>query len=343
MKKQLILLGLGSVLILSGCGGGGGGGSSGNTGGSGSAGPVTTPVSTLSPVTATNATQVAASAYASSVALSDSSSPVNGLLTGVSIDGAKAGVVAPVLDLVRKVYPRTTPLLTGVTMTEACTGGGTITVDANLRNQQTISNGDTMKITANNCLEEGVVINGTISIAMSNITGDMVNSYNWGATLDTTFTNFSVRSGLETASIGGDMKIAMTQTSMTNVTIDVSGKSLQLVEQRSGLTLGTYTLSDYTMNEAINGSTVRSAASFTIAGNSSGLGQFSYTVKNLQPFVSNGTINPSSGSLIVHGASSSVTLTSTSASSVRLEYSAKGDGVITQTSNLSWTELMAAL
>jgi hypothetical protein len=340
MKKQLILLGLGSALVLSGCGGGGG--SSGGTGGTG-AGAVTTPVSTLSPVTAANATQVAASAYASTTALSDSSAPVNGLLTGVSIEGAKAGVVAPVLDLVRKVYPRTTPLLTGVTMTEACTGGGTMSVDANLRNQQTISNGDTLKISANNCVEDGVVINGSISIAMSNITGDIVNSYNWSATLDTSFVNFNVRSGLETASIGGDMKIAMTQTSMTNVTIDVSGKSLQLVEQRSGLTLGTYTLSNYAMNETINGSTVRSAASFTIAGNSSGLGQFSYTVKNLQPFVSNGTLNPSSGSLIVHGASSSVTLTSTSSSSVRLEHSAKGDGVITQTSNLSWTELMAAL
>jgi len=342
MKKQFILLGLGSALVLSGCGGGGG--SSGTTIGSGgAAAPVaTTPASTLSPVTAANATQVAASAYASSVALSDSSAPVNGFLTGVSMGGAKVGVVAPVLDLVRKVYPRGTTLLTGVTMTEACTGGGTISVDANLRNQQTISNGDTLKLTANNCLEEGVVINGTISITMSNVTGDVVNSYNWGATLDTVFTGFNVRSGSETASIGGDMKIAMTQTSPTSSVIDVSGKALQLVEQRNGLTLGSFTLSNYTMNEAILGSTVRSAASFTIAGSTNGLGQFSYTVKNLQPFVSMAGQDPSSGSLIVNGASSSVTLTSTS-SGARLEYSAKGDGVITQTNNLSWAELMAAL
>ncbi|MFC5477487.1 hypothetical protein [Massilia suwonensis] len=341
MKKQFILLGLGSALVLSGCGGGGG--SSGTTTGAGAGAPVATPVSTLSSVTTANATQVAASAYASSVALSDSSAPVNGLLTGVSIDGARAGAVAPVLSLVRKVYPRTTPLLTGVVMTEACTGGGTMTVDANLRNQQTISNGDTLKITANNCVEDGVVINGSMSIAMSNITGDIVNSYNWSATLDTTFSNFTARSGNETAGIGGDMKIAMAQTSMSNSTINVSGKSLQLVEQRNGLTLGTYTLSNYTMNETVNGAAVSSAASFSIAGNSSGLGQFSYTVKNLQPFVSIGMGNPSSGSLIVNGASSSVTLTSASTSSVRLEYSAKGDGVITQISNLSWAELLAAL
>lgn len=348
MKKQLILLGLGSALVLSGCGGGGG--SSGtNVGGGGTGGgattpPVaTTPVSTLSTVTATNAPQVAASAYVSSMAISDSSSPLGGMLSGVSVSGAHVGVVAPALDLIRKVVPRTTPLLTGVIMTEACTSGGTITVDATLRNQQTISNGDVLKVTATNCYENGIVINGTISMTMSNITGDMLNSTNWAATLDTVFTDFNVRSGPETASVSGDMKIAMTQTSMTNSTLNVSGKSLHVVEQRSIQTLGTYKLSDYTMNDVVSGDTVRSAASFTISGNSSGLGQFSYTVKNLQPFVSNHTSNPSSGSLIVNGASSSVTLTSTSVSSVRLEYSAKGDGVITQTSNLSWTELMGAL
>jgi hypothetical protein len=64
MKNQLILLSLGSALVLSGCGGGGGGSSS----------PVAVaPASTLSAVTATNAKQVAGNAYASSVALSDSS------------------------------------------------------------------------------------------------------------------------------------------------------------------------------------------------------------------------------------------------------------------------------
>lgn len=346
MKNRLFVLGLGSAILLSACGGGGG--SSGTTnGGNGSgnspAPVVTTPASTLSPVTAANAPQVAASAYASSMAISDSSTPVNGFLTGVSMGGTHIGVVAPVLDLVRKLYPRTRPLLTGVVVTEACTGSGTMTVEANLRNSQTISNGDTLKVTATNCFEEGVIINGTILIAMSNITGDILNSYNWGATLDTTFTGFSVRSGAEMASVSGDMKIAMTQTGMSTSSVNVSGKALQVVEQRSNVTLGTYTLSDYTMNDVINGTTVRSAANFTISGNSSALGQFSYTVKNREPFVSNQTSNPYSGSLIVNGASSSVTLTTTSVSSVRLDFSAKGDGSITQTSNLSWTELMAAL
>jgi hypothetical protein len=38
-----------------------------------------------------------------------------------------------------------------------------------------------------------------------------------------------------------------------------------------------------------------------------------------------------------------VTLTVLTVSSVRLDFSAKGDGVTTQSSNLSWTELLAAI
>jgi hypothetical protein len=66
-------------------------------------------------------------------------------------------------------------------------------------------------------------------------------------------------------------------------------------------------------------------------------------VKSLQPFVSTGTAMPGSGSLIVNGAASSVTVTALSASSVRLDYSAKGDGVITKSTTLSWAEFIASL
>lgn len=338
MKNQLILVGLASALALSGCGGGGG--SSG-----GAATPVAgAPVSTLSAVTATNAQQVAGNAYASSMALSDSSAPLSGLLTGVSVGGARISVVAPAINLIRKAYPRgATRLLAGVTVTEACSYGGTMTIDATLRNEQMISNGDKIAITAKNCNEDGSIVNGTLAATLSNITGDILNSTNWTATLDTSFVNFSVASGPETTSVDGDMKIAMTQTSATSSAMTISGKSLKLTEQRNGQNVGTFTLADYSMSGSTQGSTNRSAANFTISGNSNGLGQFSYSVKNIQPFVSAGLSNPSSGSLIVNGASSSVTLTVLSVSSVRLDFSARGDGVTTQTSNLSWTELLAAI
>jgi hypothetical protein len=336
MKIQLILLGLGSALVLSGCGGGGGD--------DGSAAPVAAaPVTTLSTVTATNAPQAAGNAYASSMAISNSSAQLNGLLTGVSVGGTTISVVAPALDLIRKVYPRTTPLLTGITATEACSGGGTMTVDAKESNEQMASNGDTFRLTATNCVESGNTINGTLAVTLSNITGDMQNSYNWTATLDGSISNFKVTSGTETASVNGDMKIEMAQTDATSNSLRISGKSLTRTAQRSGQSVGNLTLADYSMTGSTQGTTVSSAANFTVSGSTDGLGQFAYSVKNIQPFVSTGGSMPSAGSLIVIGASSSVTLSVATASTVRLDFSAKGDGVITQTRDLSWTELLTSI
>lgn len=75
MKNHILFPAAGFSLILSGCGGGGGSTS------------VTPPpvASTLSTISATNANQAASNGYAASTALSDSSSSLTGIVTGVSI------------------------------------------------------------------------------------------------------------------------------------------------------------------------------------------------------------------------------------------------------------------
>lgn len=335
MKNRISLLAAGSALVLSACGGGGGGG--------GDAGPAPAPVSTMSTVTAANSTKVAGNAYASSSEISESSSSMSSFLTGVSVGRADISLVSPVLDLIRRVRPQDgTPLLTGITLTESCSGGGMLTIEANLSNQQTASVGDTIAITANNCSEDGDTINGKFSAKFAAVSGDVLNAVTWSATLDTVFTNFSISTGSETVSANGDMKIAINQTNLSSNTVTVSGKSLQTTEQRSGITLATRTLGDYSMTGSSRNGLITSAATFNMTGKTNELGQFSYSVKNLQPFVSMGTSMPTSGSLIVNGAASSVTVTALSSSSVRLDFSAKGDGTITQSNTLSWTELLTA-
>ena len=333
MNKRIVPLALCSALVLSACGGGGGSDGA----------PAPAPVSTMSVITTANANKVAGNAYVGTTVISESSSSLSGILTGVSVGGANVGVVTPALELIWRAYPRVkAQLLTGVTLTEACSGGGSIVIEANLRNEQMASNGDTIKMTANNCVEDGDTLNGSLATTLSNITGDVFNSSNWSATLDTTFTNFGVTSGGDTVNVNGDMKIALTQTNSSTNSVSLSGKSLQTATRRNGATLGTFALTDYSMTGSTRGTTVTSATNFAMSGSTNTLGQFSYSVRNIQPFVSNGAM-PSAGSLIVNGASSSVTLTVVSTGSVRLDFSAKGDGVITQTSNSSWMELLASI
>jgi hypothetical protein len=334
MKNRILFLTIASALVLSACGGGGGG--------AGATGPAPGPVSTLSTITAANAGNVASNAYVASTVISDSSSSLTGALTGVSIGGASISAVSPVLKLVKHAHGAP-QLLTGVTVSENCSGGGTVTIDATMRNQQMISNGDTMTLTAHNCVEDGSTMNGAMSLTFSDVSGDMMNTWTFGVTMDTRFNNFSVVSGSEMVSVNGDMKITINQTNSTTSSLAISGKSLQTTEQKAGTTVATRTLTDYSLTGSTLGATTTSSANFTLSGNSSTLGQFSYSVKTIQPFVSMGSGMPISGSLIVNGASSSVTVTVAGFTGVRLDYSAKGDGVITQTATRSWADFLASI
>jgi hypothetical protein len=337
MKRHTLSLAIASSMVLSACGGGGG-----SSGGSTSPAPVQT--SNLTPITAANSGKAAASGYTANNLINGSSSSVTGVLTGVSIAGTGISAVAPVVNLVKRTFGQgSVPMLAGVTLSQPCSGGGTIAIDATLRNTQALSNGDTMTVTAQNCVEAGNNLNGRMSITFSDVSGDIMNTWVGAATMNTSLTNFSIASGGETATLNGDMKIAMTSTSATSNSITISGKSLQTSEQKAGATVATLTLADYSLTGSTNGATTTSAANFSLSGNANGLGQFAYTVKSLQPFVSVGTAMPSSGALIINGAASSVTVNALGNSGVRLDYSAKGDGTVTQSTTLSWADFIASI
>jgi hypothetical protein len=339
MKNLTFLLPLtiSAAVALSACGGGGGGGGS-------TSGPVqnTIPTTTLSPISATNSALAASNAYAASALISNSSTSVTGVLTGVSIVGVNISTVAPALDLVNRAYNRSAPkLLTGVAMSETCSGGGTLSLTGTVRSESVASNGDTLTFAALNCIESGATLNGAFTITLSGISGTAFNSSAWSATLDTRFNAFSVAAGSEVVAASGDMKIAINQTSLNSASIGISGKSFQASVSKAGVNVATRTLTDYSATAGIQGNTITASANYTLSGNTSTLGKFEYSVKTAQPFVSTGGATTSSGSMIVNGASSSVTMTVVDANSVRLDYSAKGDGVITQTSTVGWAAFLS--
>jgi hypothetical protein len=331
MKNPTFLLALGSALVLSACGGGGGS--------SGTSAPAPVQTSTLSTITAANANKAGGNAYAATASISESSSSLTDVLTGVSVGGAGISTVSPVLRLVKRAQGAT-QLLTGVAISQNCPGGGTVAIDRTVRSQDMFSNGDSVTLTAKNCVEDGVTVDGVLAVTFSNVSGNVLTTF--GATMDSRFTNFNIVSGGDKVGVNGDMKIVINQTNETTNSLTISGKSLATTEQQTGAAVVSRTLADYSVTASTLGSTTTSAANFTLSGSSNGLGQFSYTVKNLQPFVNAGTAVPSAGALIVSGAASSVTVTVVG-NGVRLDYSAKGDGTITQTNTLSWTEFLASI
>lgn len=356
MKNRTLLLTIGSALILSACGGGGGGGGSSNGGAVGTTpGTPTTPsnpntpappVSTLSTITAANAVAVASNAYAATASISDSSS-LTDVLTGVSIQPVNNGLVPTVFKLVRHAFDGPN-LLTGVVQSKNCTSGGTIAIDATLKNPTMLGNGDVMTMTATNCVENGATLNGTLKVTFSNVTGDVLNSSTWTATLDSVFTDLAVASTANNVtnvvSVGGDMKIAMNQENASRNTVTITGKSLQTTAKQNGTTVTTRTLADYSLNGTTrDGVTTASGVKFSLSGNTTSLGQFSFTSQNTADFVSAIGKNARSGAMIVNGNASSVTLTAINDSSVRVDFSAKGDGTVTQSFTLSWAEFLSKI
>ena len=351
MKTRTLLLTVGSALILSACGGGGGGG--GSTGNGGAVGTTPSnpntplpPVSTLSTITAANAVAVASNAYAATASISDSSS-LTDVLTGVSIQPVNNGLVPTVFKLVRHAFDGPN-LLTGVVQTKGCTSGGTIAIDANLKNPEMLGNGDVMTMTATNCVENGATLNGTLKVTFSNVTGDVLNSSTWTATLDSVFTDLAVTSTTNNVtsvvSVGGDMKIAMNQENASRNTVTITGSSLQTTAKQNGTVLTTRTLADYSLNGTTrDGVVTTGGANFKLSGNTTSLGQFSFTSQNTAAFVNAVGKNANSGAMLVNGNASSVTLTAINDSSVRVDFSAKGDGVVTQSFTLSWAEFLAKI
>lgn len=339
MKNHILVLALGSAMVLSACGGGGGGGST-------TPPPVTTTpppaTSTQSSITAANATSAASNAYAATTSVGSSSTPLTGILTGVSVSNVNGNTVAPLLKLVKRAY-HGQQLLTGVSVTDTqpCSGGGNLVINGTVSNPDAISNGDTLTVTANSCVEGTETLSGTLSVNFSGVSGNTSTDV-FGVTMDSTFTNFNITSGTDKIGVNGDMKVVLSQTSASASTIALSGTSLKTTEQQGSAAAVERTITAYTVTGSTKDGVSSSAANFGLSGTSPKLGTFSYTVQNKQQFVFNSAtaVVPSSGSLIVNGNASSVTATVV-ANGMQVDFTPAGG--TTQTSVVAWDAFLSSM
>lgn len=333
-----------SACLLAACGGGGGGG--GGTSASNSNPGSSSPA--VGVITSANAPDAVAYAYSGVQDLGTQSNTGASLATGVSVDTPTAGLITASLAQLYKglgVQP-VNNLVTGVTAssTGACASGGTISVSVSEAIPGTVSNGDSMSITANNCSENGEIINGQLTYGFSNLSGTIGSGTAWGATLTLNYSNLTLQSGGVTISANGDMSLSYSQSGSQNATASVSGSSLQMNLSESNGTVISRTLTSYSFNGSINGTSNTSSANFTLTGSSPKLGSVTYSVKTNTPFEAIGAANPSVGSMTVTAADkSSATLTAIDSTNVKIDIDSNGDGVIDQTINTTWADLTSRI
>ena len=310
------------VSALAACGGSGGGGPSADV-----------------TITDANANQVVASAFAAGTGTVFDSASVGGGVVFARLEGEDP---APLGFNLRRFAERRILGIVGrhalpTIYIEAGAEGGTATVDWNdLAPLDVLSTGDTFSITFEDFQEDGVRLNGSITVFNVVVVGDPEFDPTWrfGCTID--FGNVTITKLGVTASIDGTIGASAEQTAtqfilLVNVTGDF-GEGSDVIY--AGFAL------DYRETDATGDFTLNTSgfSKDPTLGGTGVAGVFSF--QTTTPFGGNSSDEyPSSGVLLVQGAGSSVRMTVLSNVTVHLDIDTDGNGTFDFQRDVPWTTI----
>lgn len=316
--------------LLGACGGGGGGSDDGVAT---SSAPVT--------ISAANAPQVAAAAYKTTAGLEGGGSGATGFLTG-AVTQTSAGSI-DVLDVLLsqvKMAPQLASShaptsLTGVVVSETvpCTSGSmTITLNDSDNNQQ-LSTGDSFSFTANNCSQEGMSTNGSVTIDNVFVSGNIL-SPPYSMQLRIQANNYTISEGVESVGLNGSMTLAESTTDGVLFTHSITGSSIQVTE---GSEIAS--LSSFNIEASEDNNTLAYTLNLNATVNSPELGGY-VTIVTGGVFQGFGQDYPSSGEATITGANDGrITLIALNSLDVRLEIDEDGDGAAETVIDTTWAAL----
>jgi len=327
--RQAVMLAC--ALMLTACGGGGGG----------SAGEGPQQPSPLLSIGPSNYQAVAQAVVSSALFLGDA-----GDIATAAEAGGNTRVLRQAVHAARRglgIVSARPVLLAGAEVRETvpCSQGGSLAVTANdANNNNNLDVGDSLTLDAQACREEGAVISGRLALNVQALTG-VFGSNSFTATLAMTMTAFKVSTGSDFAQGDGTLSLAISQAPSGSGEFTLSANPLVFSGNVGGQAFST-TLSNIRLavrEEMVNG-TPRASIGYTGTLSSSQLGgQVSIATPQLL-VISGAAAYPASGQMLVQGqAGSALRITAVSATQVRLELDAQGDGVYETQVLKTWAEL----
>ena len=323
-----------TVLLFTACGGGGDESSD------------VTDTTTGVSITSTNAEKITAEVV-SSVDTVGGTTTAADFVTGVSINLPDSGFTYP--ELVLRQLERLPSLaslsdngsVTGVvtTHTEPCSGGGTYTISADVADPNVLTVGDTIIVTFNNCDESGIVLNGSMSITITEVTGTFDGIPPYALGFKVVFTSLSMSDASLVVTTDGDMTMRLSDDGTGNESMLLSGNRFTTSTADVVQSLMNYRYEmwmndnsgDYSLDMQ---GTIESTA---IGGSVSYVTLTTFTGNDL---VSDG--NPTAGVLLISTSidNSQARITAQpDGINVQIEIDADGDGLYETTIMRTWTEL----
>lgn len=326
MRISASLLVLSSVLVA--CGGGG-------------SDPAPTPPPAVTPLTLTSANYIAVAqeSLSSSTYLVETAS----LVTGAQISDADVLVKfgqAQALKLPNWLSSRPAQVTGAVqSHTEPCADGGTLSItetDANGNNRADA--GDSVSLTASNCVFQGSVLNGGLLLSINNLTGNL-DAAPYSASFTLAFTNLSAKSSSSTTTGNGSFELSVNARTSTDQSFTLKTKSFAASSIYGGATYSR-TLTGYTVSVDLSAISSSTKADGTLA--SSAFESKSVTIATSAAFVrSTSQAYPASGQATATGANGGmIRITAIDSTSVKIELDADANGTFETSVTKRWNELV---
>lgn len=314
----------GMAAALVACGGGGGDGLGlGAAAGSGD-----------STINAANSTAVASQALLASGELNSRTDGSGGGLVQESIRQLDKALGIAFLD---RAIGLTNTLVVN------CAQGGSATITLNAASTRQVSSGDSVLVSADNCIDGTDSANGAIRIDFTNVTGRPSSTDAWNGTMTVNFTDFTFDDGNESNTANGGLTLTYDQTAARTATFSLTGDSLRVQTAEDGI-VAERELSAFNTSGSVNGDVFTYRTGFTLSGDLENLGESPFTVNTLTDFLQQESSNPSQGALqVTAGDGSSLTLTTLDTTNVNIAVDSDGDGTAEQNTTTTWNALADAI
>lgn len=308
-----------TVGIVTGCGGGDDGDSATQV--------PTTPLA----ITQENAQQVAKEVVEAGDDLTDGSEVPSQFVTGVVVEG---GGLPGVRALTSKIAldwleaSHTAGIAMGAVFEQQvqCEGGGSASVKlTDNNNNEQPDPGDSIAIAFTNCVDNGTVLNGSMSFEVNKLVGDPEFDFdNWEFGVTAQFNNLSVSENGESYNLDGGLTLnASFLKSESTYSASIAGSRLTFKENEDTARLTNFNFSE-TLNESAIPGTYTVDYDFAYAGTDIG---GSVTVDTVQPFNGLDGSPPDSGKLEIIGANASkAVVEAVGGGQVRIFIDANGNG-----------------
>lgn len=318
MSRMTSLLSLASILCgVAACGGGGGDGAA--------AGSIAPPVQ-LAAISSQSGPVISA-AVAGSMSSSENLSGLGGLAVPTI---AQATIGLETTDAFR---PPIAALTIGPEAID-CNGGGSASFSGEVNDPLTLTTGDTLSFTYADCADgTGTVIDGSMSLTVSAVTGDIsLGTFTFALTMD--LQNFQIIDNGTGGALDGDISFALDATSQQAISITISSNMLTATAANQAVTISNYNVS-VTIDPLLGSVSLESSGTVT---SSDFTGQISYTTT--QPVIFNSADVPTSGQVVVNGAEgATITINIVSDTQIDLEFDYDGNGTVDEVVMTTWQEL----